>query len=61
MDKGHLEGTWGHWLGGVLGTLVRSLASPLNKSFNLLGFDLGTRDTRGDLGTLVREGVGDIG
>ena len=27
-----------------LGTLVKSFASVLNKSFDLLGFDLGTSD-----------------
>ena len=46
-----------------MGTLVRSLASLLNTSFGLLGFDVGTSNiyrhlgtlvTGGDLGTLVR-------
>ena len=34
---------------------------PLNKSLNLLGFDLGTKDISGGLGDIGWGGIGNIG
>lgn len=48
----------GTLVSGGLRDIGRSLASPLNKSFNVFRFDLGTRDMWVDLAALVRRGLG---